>query len=56
MKTIVRCECEAVYEQVQTETGYWVEDTVDCRVFGHELNAWRGNKVLSYDLIKNPTE
>jgi hypothetical protein len=54
MKTIVRCECEAVYEQVQTETGYWVEDTVDCRVC--ELNAWRGNKVLSYDLIKNPTE
>jgi hypothetical protein len=31
MKTIVRCECEAVYEQTLTETGYWVEDTVDCR-------------------------
>jgi hypothetical protein len=38
MKTIVRCECEAVYEQTQAETGYWVEDTADCKV---RLRAWR---------------
>ena len=54
MKTPVRCECEAVCEQ--TGTGYWVEESVDCRVCGHELDAWRGSKVLSFDLIKNPTE
>ena len=56
MKTIVRCECEAVYEQTQAETGYWVEDTADCKVCGHELGAWHGNKVLLFDLVKNPTE
>jgi hypothetical protein len=56
MKTIVRCEGDAVHEQTLTETGYWVEDAIDCRVCGHELDAWRGNKVLTYDLTKNPTE
>jgi hypothetical protein len=56
MKTPVRCECEAVCEQTQTQTGYWVEESVDCRVCGHELDPWRGSKVLSFDLIKNPTE
>ena len=56
MKTIVRCGCEAVYEQTQAETGYWVEDTADCKVCGHELGAWHGNKVLLFDLVKNPTE
>jgi len=56
MKTIVRCECEAVYEQTQTETGYWVEDTADCKICGHEFSTRRGNKVLLFDLITNPTE
>ena len=56
MKTIVRCEREAVYEQTQAETGYWVEDTADCKVCGHELGAWHGNKALLFDLVKNPTE
>jgi hypothetical protein len=56
MKTIVRCECGAVYEQTQTETGYRVEDTADCKICGHELGTWRDNKVLSFDLITNPTE
>ena len=55
MKTIFRCECEAVYEQTQTETEYWVEDSVDCKICGYPLNAWRGHKVLSFDLVKNPT-
>ena len=52
MKTIVRCECEAVYEPTQTGTGYRVEDTADCTVCGHELSAWHGHKVLSFDLYK----
>ena len=53
---IIRCGCEAVYEQTEIEITDWVEDTVDCQVCGHELNAWRGNKVLSFTLKKNPTE
>ena len=56
MKTIARCRCEAVYEQTETRTGYWVEDTADCKVCGHELGAWRGNKALLFTLMKNPTE
>jgi hypothetical protein len=56
MKTIVRCEREAVCEQTQAETGHWVEDTADCEVCGHELGAWHGNKALLFDLVKNPTE
>ena len=32
MKTIIRSACGAVHEQTQTETGYRVGDTVDCRV------------------------
>ena len=56
MTAIVICECEAVYEQTEIEITHWVEDTVDCQVCGHELNSWRGNKVLSFTLKKNPTE
>jgi hypothetical protein len=56
MAVIVRCECEAVYEQTEIEITDWVEDTVDCQVCGHELNSWRGTKVLSFTLKKNPTE
>jgi len=55
MTIIVRCECEAVYEQTEIRITEWVEDTADCRICGHELNSWHGNKVLSFDLIKNPT-
>jgi hypothetical protein len=54
--TIIRCGCEAVYEQTETETAYWVEDTAECQICGHELNTWRGHKVLSFNLVKNPTE
>jgi hypothetical protein len=56
MTTLVRCECEAVYEKTEVKVTYWVEDTANCKVCGHELNSWRGNKVLSFELIKNPTE
>jgi hypothetical protein len=56
MAVIIRCECEAVYEQIVINVANWVEDSADCQVCGHELSSWRGNKVLSFDLIKNPTE
>ena len=56
MAIIVECECEAVYEQVEIPTTYWVENTADCKVCGHRLGSWSGNKVLSFKLIKNPTE
>jgi hypothetical protein len=56
MAVIIRCGCEAVYEQTEIEITDWIEDTVDCQVCGHELNAWCGNKVLSFTLKKNPTE
>ena len=56
MAIIVICECEAVYEQIEIKTTDWVEDSVDCQVCGHELNSWHGNKVLSFSLIRNPTE
>jgi len=56
MTVIIRCECEAVYERTEIEITDPVEVTVDCRVCGHELNSWRGNKLLCFELIKNPTE
>ena len=56
MAVIIRCGCEAVYEQTEIEITDWVEDTVDCQVCGHELNSWRGSKMLSFTLKKNPTE
>jgi hypothetical protein len=56
MKTIVRRECEAVYESTQAGTGYRTEDTADCKVCGHELGAWHGHKLLSFDRVKNPAE
>jgi hypothetical protein len=56
MKTIGQCACEAVCEQTQTATGYRVEDILDSRICGHELSARRGNKMLSFDLIRNPSE
>jgi hypothetical protein len=56
MAMIITCECEAVYQQIEIEITDWVEDSVDCRVCGHLLNSWCGHKVLSFDLIKNPTE
>jgi hypothetical protein len=56
MAIIIKCECEAVYEQIEIDVANWVEDNADCQVCGHALKSWRGNKVLSFDLIKNPTE
>jgi hypothetical protein len=56
MAMIVICECEAVYEQTEMTTSDWIEDAVDCQICGHVLNSWRGNKVLSFKLIRNPTE
>ena len=56
MATIIRCECEAVYEQIEIETTDWVEDSADCEVCGHALNSWGGHKMLSFNLIRNPTE
>jgi len=56
MKAIVQCACEAVCEQTQTATGYRVEDTLDSMICGHGLSARRGNKMLSFDLIRNPSE
>jgi hypothetical protein len=55
MTTIVRCECEAVYEQTEIKITQWVEDYARCKVCGHELRSWQGHKVLSFNLIKNPT-
>ena len=55
MAIIVVCECEAAYEQIEIVIEDRVENSVDCRVCGHELKSWNGNKVLSFDLIKNPT-
>jgi hypothetical protein len=56
MAIIIRCECEAVYEQTEIEIANWVEDSTDCQICGHALRSWRGNKVLSFELIRNPTE
>ena len=56
MTIIVKCECEAVYEQIEIETADWVEDSAACQICGHLLHSWRGNKVLFFDLIRNPTE
>ena len=56
MAIIIRCECEAVYEQIEIETTDWVEDSADCEVCGHALNAWGGHKMLAFNLIRNPTE
>jgi hypothetical protein len=56
MAIIIRCECEAVYEQIEIEVTGWVEDSANCQVCGHVLDSWRGNKVVSFDLVKNPTE
>jgi hypothetical protein len=56
MAIIVICECEAIYEQREIKITDWIEDTADCQICGHELNAWRGNKMLLFDLLKNPTE
>jgi len=56
MAIIVSCECGAVYEQTEIITSNWIEDSVDCQICGHELNSWRGNKVRSFNLIRNPTE
>jgi len=56
MTALIRCECGAVYEQIEIEVTDWVEDSADCRVCGHILHSWRGHKVLAFDLIKNPTE
>jgi hypothetical protein len=56
MTTFVRCECEALYEQTEIKTAHWVEDSADCKVCGHQLRTWCGNKVLSFKLIQNPTE
>ena len=53
---IIRCECEAVYEQIEIEIADWVEDSADCRVGGHALRSWRGHEVLSFRLITNPTK
>jgi hypothetical protein len=53
---IVRCECEAVYEQTEIAVANWIEDTVDCKICGHELKSWHGNVFVSFELIKNPTE
>ena len=56
MTIIIRCECEAVYEQIEIEITDWIEGNADCRVCGHALRSWRGHKLLSFSLITNPTE
>ena len=56
MAVIIRCECEAVYEQTEIEIANWVEDSTDCQICGHALRSWRGHKVFSFELIRNPTE
>ena len=53
---ILRCECEAVYQQTEITVAQWMEHRVDCEVCGHELKSWRGNTFLSFKLLKNPTE
>jgi hypothetical protein len=53
---IIKCECEAVYEQIEFPVTNWVEDTVDCKICGHELKSWRGNVFVSLELIRDPTE
>jgi hypothetical protein len=55
MTTFVRCGCEALYEQTETKTAHWVEDSAECKICGYQLSAWCGNKVLSFELIEDPT-
>lgn len=55
MAIIIRCGCEAVYEQIEIRVTEWVEDSADCRVCGYVLHSWRGHNMLSFNLIKNPT-
>jgi hypothetical protein len=56
MAIIIRCGCEAVYQQIDIEVTEWVEDSADCQVCGHVLHSWRGHRMLSFNLIRNPTE
>ena len=56
MAIMIKCECEAVYEQTEIETTDWIERSADCQVCGHPLKSWRGQKLLCFDLIENPTE
>jgi hypothetical protein len=53
---IFKCECEAVYEQIEIAVPHSIENAVDCEICGHELKSWRGNTFFSFELIKNPTE
>lgn len=52
---IVKCECEAVYGQIEIAVAQRIETTFDCKICGHELRTWHGNVFLSFELIKNPT-
>jgi hypothetical protein len=56
MTIIIRCGCEAVYEQIEIVVTEWVEDSADCQVCGHVLHSWRGHQVFCFNLIRNPTE
>ena len=53
---ILKCECEAVYEQFEITVAHWIEQAVDCKICGHELKSWYGNTFLTFELIRNPTE
>jgi hypothetical protein len=55
MTIFIRCGCEALYEQIEIKTAQLVEDSADCRVCGYRLKTWRGNKVLLFELVEDPT-
>jgi hypothetical protein len=51
---IVKCECEAVYEHIEIAVANWIEDTVDCKICGHELKSWRGKPGFTHDVFECP--
>jgi hypothetical protein len=52
---VVRCGFGAVYAQTEVQTKSPFEGIAECEVCGYPLTSWSGSRVLSFELLKNPT-
>ena len=53
-KTVVQCECSAVYERETHKLQYRDRDTAECRVCKRELASWSGAYFYEFKLIEMP--
>ena len=53
-KTLVRCQCGAVYEREKHKLQYRDRDTAECRICKRELASWSGAYFYEFKLIEMP--